>query len=186
MTNFVGIYSLIASTPIWVIAITLWICTDGAIHLLRDKLEGLGYQVSYSAKFGDAALIAAILIAATILQRGGTHIPIVLNDAFTQEICLLVCFGLGASISFITFGMRSVHVADIYHDVVIAPTIAFCAVILLPVVWYNAMLYESLTIAFAIFFWGQMVWIDVKDDRINQRQWLIRHGFPIKGETLRH
>jgi hypothetical protein len=71
MTGLIGIHYLLAVSPIWFTGIILWIFTDGAIHLMRDKLEGLGYQVSFSAKFGDTGLIIAILIAATILQREG-------------------------------------------------------------------------------------------------------------------
>jgi hypothetical protein len=113
-----SVHQLLATLPIWFTAITLWIFTDGMIHLMRDQLEGLGYQTAFSAKYGDAGLLGAILIGATILQRTSIYIPNWLQNGSHQIVILVTCIALGAAVSFITNGMRSGQVGDIYHDVV--------------------------------------------------------------------
>lgn len=183
MENFVGIHWILASTPIWFTVVILWLCTDGVIHLMRDKFEGLGYQVSYSAKFGDAGLIAAVLIAATILQRTGTYVPTWLQSGLSQIGILAICIALGLAVSVKTLDARSGKTADVYHDVIIAPAILFFAITLMPVVWYNARWYEASFVIIAIVAWGWLVRIDIAGNRLNQRQWLVRHGFPMKGEV---
>ena len=186
MTNRVGIHQLLASLPIWLTALILWIFTDGAIHLMRDQLEGLGYQTAFSAKYGDAGLLAAILIGATVLQRSDVYIPNWLQRDWLQVGILAACFGLGVAISLATNGMRSGQIADIYHDVVIGPAILFLAITLVPIIWYNARWYEVTFIVGATFLWASLVIIDLKHERFNQRQWLVSHGFAIKGEIPRY
>ena len=185
VSTLVGIHALLAHTPIWLTAFVLWVFTDGAIHLLRDKLEGLAYQTAFSAKFGDAGLIGAILIGATILQRDGVYIPMWLQSGWLQVGILVACFSLGVLISLWTKGMRSGQVGDVYHDVVIVPIILFFAITVGPVVWYNARWYELLFVAVAVVVWVTLAYFDVKYERVNQRQWLVRHGFAIKGEIPR-
>ena len=185
MTHLVGIYSLLAYTPIWLTAIVLWTFTDGVIHLMRDRLEGLGYQTSFSAKFGDAGLIAATLIAATILQRDGSHVPDFVNNAMGQVAAGFIGTILGAYVTITTTGKRSGQAADIYHDLVIGPAIFFLVITLLPVIWENATTYEWFAVCFAAATWTILGIVDIVYDRMNQRQWLIRHGFPIKGEVLK-
>ncbi len=173
------IYWVLQNTPIWATALVLWFSTDGMIHLMRDRFEGLGYQVSYAAKFGDAGLVAAVLIAATLLQRDGVQVPDVLNGGFAQLFVALACILLGAVVSIKTIGHRSGHLADIYHDVVIGPAILFFTITLLPVYWLNARWWEWMVLAVAVVVWALLVWFDIKTNRMNQREWLRRHGFPM-------
>ncbi|MEK7109526.1 MAG: hypothetical protein AAB919_03825 [Patescibacteria group bacterium] len=153
---------------------------------MRDKLEGLGYQVSYSAKYGDALLIIAVLIAATMLQRDGVHVPGWLQNGWTQIVILVVCIGIGAVVSWATFGERSGQAADMYHDLVIGPVILFFAIMLVPIIWQNARWHEAFAVIVAAVVWMALVYVDAKYERLNQRQWLVSHGFAIKGEIPRH
>jgi hypothetical protein len=155
------------------------------IHLMRDKLEGLGYQTAFSAKYGDTGLLTSILIAVTILQRDDYQ-PFLLNISALQWTILVVCVGIGCSVSFTTNGLRSGQAADVYHDMVIGPAVLFLVITLMPVVWYEARWYESLVIIIAIMTWITLIWIDLKNGRFNQRQWLASHGFPIRGEIPHH
>jgi hypothetical protein len=181
--NYVGIYEVLASVPIWLIAIVAWLATDGVIHFMRDKLEGLAYQTSWSAKFGDAGLLTAILIAATILQRGNAYMPLWLHIGWLQVAILAVCVVLGFIVWRTTHDVRSAHAADAYHDLVIGPVILFLAITLLPVIWFNAQGYEALAVIIAIAVWAILGYIDVKEGRMNQRRWLVNHGFAIKDEA---
>lgn len=185
MNELVGIHWLLAETPIWLIALLLYLCTDGAIHLLRDKLEGLGYQTAFSAKFGDAGLMAAILIAATIIQRGDVYLPsslLLIKTGWFQTYLLTACVAIGMGISKVTNGMRSGQAADTYHDVVIGPAILFLAITVGPIIAFNARWYELAFVSIAVLVWLALIYIDLKYERFNQRQWLVRNGFAIKGE----
>lgn len=185
MVRLVGIHYLLAVAPIWATALVLWLATDGVIHLMRDKFEGLGYQVSYSAKFGDALLIIAVLIAATILQRGGVYLPEWLRPWGMQAAVLGICVAIGLVVSFVTLDERSGQAADVYHDIVIGPTILFFAITLAPVVWYNGTPAEKFWVLCFALLWAALVVFDIKSERMNQRQWLVKHGFAIKGEISR-
>jgi hypothetical protein len=179
--NYVGIYAVLAGMPIWLIAIVAWLATDGVIHFMRDRLEGLAYQTAWSAKFGDAGLLTAILIAATILQRGSAYVPLWLGIGWLQVAILAVCVALGFIVWRTTHGVRSAQAADAYHDLVIGPAILFFAVTLLPVIWFNAQTYEAIAVIVAIAIWAALICVDVKEGRMNQRRWLVNHGFAIKG-----
>ncbi len=177
-----GIHYFLANTPIWLTATILWFTTDGVLYLMRDKLEGLGYQVSYAAKFGDALLIVAVLIAATILQREGVYLPEWLQIWWLQLGILLVCVGIGLAVSLLTLGERSGQAGDIYHDIVIGPALLFFIITLTPVIWYNARWWEKLAAIAAALVWARLVPFYIKHKRMNQRKWLVEHGFAIKGE----
>ena len=184
MDNLSGIYFLLNYFPIWFTALILWFVADGMIHLMRDRLEGLGYQVSYAAKFGDAGIFGAVLIAATILQRSDVYVFWQI-DGTGQMILFAVCVFIGFLTTMMSLKKRSGQVGDIYYDVIIGPMILFFAIMLLPVTWYSGRWYELGATGFFIVVWLWFVYTDFRDDRMNQRQWLVRHGFFIKGEIAK-
>lgn len=93
MEGYVGIIYILNTLPIWAIAVILFAITMVPILIGRDILEGMPYNVAYSAVIGDVFLMIGVLIAATILQRGA-HIPQQLQDGYihsAQEVKLLHC-----------------------------------------------------------------------------------------------
>lgn len=68
-----GGYYILASLPIWASAGLLYAITLGAILVGRDVLEGLPYNVAYSAFIGEAGLMIGVLVAATVLKRDGIY-----------------------------------------------------------------------------------------------------------------
>jgi hypothetical protein len=184
-TDLVGIHYILSVLDLWVIILILWVTTDVVMYILRDKLEGLGYQVSYSAKIGDGGIVIAVFIAATILHRNGTYVPGLLQNSWLQIGIFMACVGLGLIVNMATLKSRSGRIADVYHDIIIAPAILFFAITLLPVIWYNARWYEAVAVILAAIVWAWLVRYDVKHGRLNQRQWLVRHGFSINGEPLK-
>jgi hypothetical protein len=176
MENYVGIYYVLYTLPVWAIAGILFLITLVAILVGRDILEGLPYNVSYSAVIGDAGLIIGVLITATILQRGGAYIPSwFLNEKMHINIIGL-CFLLGLFICFLTLGLRSGQLMDIYHDVIIAPLILYFAITLVPVIYYNGTNIEKWAVIGFIFLWLALVVFDIKYKRMDQRSWLQNHG----------
>jgi len=186
VTNLVGIYYLLSSPRCaWLLAPILYLATDGAIHLLRDKLEGLGYQTSFSAKYGDIGLLACVLLGVAELRRDNVYVPVWLRDTGNQIELLMICIVIGAIVSFTTTGRRHGQWGDIYHDVVVAPFILLSAILLLPNLWFNGSWYELAFIAAMVIIWLRLVQHDLKSGRFVQRQYLLEKGFQLKGEVFR-
>lgn len=122
--KLVGIYWVLAELPIWVTAGVLFVITQLVILIGRDLLEGIPYQVAYSAIVGEGLCFTAmILIAATILQRGGIYIPQFLRCPSMDIILLLGSIFVGMVICILTLRERSGNLVDIYHDLVVMPLI---------------------------------------------------------------
>jgi hypothetical protein len=149
------------------------------MHIGRDRIEGLGYQVAYSAKIGDAALFGVVFITATILQRGGFTLPGWLMDGSVHASIGLVSFIIGVSVCNITLASRWGHVMDVYHDVVIAPMILYFAATLLPVIYLGGTTAEKISTVCLVLLWIALVAFDVKTDRMNQRRWLTERGINL-------
>lgn len=175
----VGIHAFLVWCPLWALALILYLATDCVIHILRDWKEGLGYQVSYSAKIGDAGLIGCVLIAATILKRGNLVLPDwLMNANFHYAFMLgvlLLCIALE-----ITLKSRSCQLADIYHDLVIAPAFLYFAVTLLPVIYLGGRFSEKFATFCLVCVWAALVIYDIYDKRMDQRRWLQRHGIVLR------
>jgi len=170
----VTVYSILTALPVWATAGILFVITMVAILVGRDVLEGLPYNVSYSAVVGDAGLIISVLIAATVLQRGGCYIPELLQVVKVHELVLVASMALGAAVSVFTLGQRSGQLMDVYHDVIVGPLFLYLAITLLPVVYYNGTRVEKWSVVGFIILWFILVVFDIRYDRMNQRDWLYK------------
>ncbi|KKU81259.1 MAG: hypothetical protein UY07_C0022G0024 [Parcubacteria group bacterium GW2011_GWA1_47_8] len=178
--NLIGDYYVLANLPIWATAMFLFFGTLGVIHVGRDYFEGLPYQVSYSAQFGDAMLFGAVLIAVGILHRGGSVVPEWLQSNNAHVAILVTCFAFGVIVSILTIKGRSGKAMDVYHDVIIAPLILYLAITLLPLIWLNGTKTEMVSTTWFIIIWGLLVIFDIKANRMNQRRWLENHGVVLR------
>ena len=183
MPHLTGVYLLLANPYLtWVVAGFLYFATDVAVHIGRDRLEGLGYQVSYSAKIGDGALFISVLMIATMFYDGRVmHIPDWLQLGWVHAGIFVACSALGITVCLTTLGSRSGQVMDIYNDTIIAPALLYLAIALLPIVWYNAKWWEWIVVLVVATMYVWTIHYDITHDRMNQRQWLVSHGFAIKG-----
>jgi hypothetical protein len=175
----VGSYYVLTALPVWATAAIMFAITLAAILVGRDILEGLPYNVAYSAALGDAGLVIGVLIAATILQRGGANIPNWLQSGTTHILILLASFALGLLVCVLTLSSRSGQVMDIYHDVVVAPIILYLAVTLVPVIYLSGTKMEKTAVLCFVLLWAGLVSFDIKHDRINQRTWIANHGITV-------
>jgi hypothetical protein len=174
-----GIYVLTV-LPIWATAGIMMAVVMLSLHFGRDYFEGLPYNVAYSSAIGDAGLIVVTLIAATILQKGGVHIPEWLRDVMVHATILLAVGGLSVIVCVITLGSRSGQSMDIYHDVVIAPLLAYLMITLVPIIWLNGTSIEIVSTFLLIILWAAFVFGDICDERMSQRTWLQKHGVAFK------
>jgi hypothetical protein len=180
--KLVGSYYVLATLPVWATAAILFAITMATILVGRDVLEGLPYNVAYSAIIGDAGLLIGVLIAATILQWGIVDVPQWLHSGTTHVLILFVLALGGTAVCLLTLGSRSGQAMDIYHDTVIAPLILYLAITLVPVIYYNGTKTEKLSVLVCFVLWASLVVFDIKYKRMDQRSWLQNHGvtFTIK------
>ncbi len=172
-TQFVGSHYVLFELPIWASGLILYGVTMGAIYVARDLFEGLPYQVAYSAQFGDAALAGAVLVAATILQRGDA-LPRQSTSGYFHILAALVSVSFGVTWWSLD---RPRHWGDIYHHLFVAPLILYLAITLLPVILINGTRVEKFWVLCFALLWAALVVFDLKHERMNQRQWLQRRGF---------
>jgi hypothetical protein len=180
MNALSGSHWLFYHTPVWASALILYVVTLGAMHIGREYFEGLPYQVAYSAQFGDAGLIGAVLIAATILQRGEVALPGWLINGYAHLFIAASSFFIGLVVSGLTIKLRSGQVMDIYHDAVIGPMFLYFAATLLPVIYLGGNTTEKAATGLFVVLWLALVVYDIKDDRMNQRKWLQRSGVVLR------
>ena len=62
MRSLVGTYYILAISPVWFTALVLWFLTIGILHPIRQKFEGLSYNISYASELGAMLLIGIILV----------------------------------------------------------------------------------------------------------------------------
>jgi hypothetical protein len=175
-TQFVGSHYVLSVLPVWASALIFYGVTMGVIYVTRDIFEGLPYQVAYSAQFGDTALAGAVLIAATILQRGHS-LPVWLSNGYFHLLAAVI----GVSVGIAWWSLdRPSHWADSYHHLFIAPLIVYLAITLVPVVLLNGTKVEKYFVVCFAVLWATLVVYDIKHDRTNQRQWLQDRGIIFK------
>lgn len=173
--NYVGLHAFLAWCPIWALALILYFAFDVVMHVGRDRLEGLGYQVAYCAKIGDAGLMGAVLIAATILQRGNVVLPAGFVHLRNHLYLIMGLLMLGWWVNEFTRGARSAQKMDKYHDMVIAPFIAYCGVTLVPVIIRGGTFREKFAVLLLVLLWVLTLVVDIWEKRLDQRTWLRDH-----------
>ncbi|NCF75363.1 MAG: hypothetical protein GWO87_02670 [Xanthomonadaceae bacterium] len=179
MKDYVGIYAFLDRCPWWGMVITVYVATDFVIHILREQQEGLGYQVAYSAKIGDAFLLCDLFIATAIIKRNNFLLPNWLMISWVHYVIILASFLTGVIIDRLTLKIRSGKLADIYHDVIIAPMLLYFAITLTPVVFIGGTKIEKNFAICFVFLWFVLVVYDILTDRMNQRRFLNRRGFKL-------
>ena len=180
MDKITGSIYVLSIMPIWAIVAIFYAVTMLPILVGRDILEGIPYNVSYSAVIGDAGLVISVLIAATILQRGGADIPQRLQDGATHAMIFFACVGLGMVICAFTLSSRSGQTMDIYHDIVVAPLFLYLAITLVPIIYFNGTKTEIAAVVVFVLIWAALVGFDIKYKRLDQRPWLQNHGVTLK------
>jgi hypothetical protein len=170
MNDLVGIHYILAALPIWATAMLLYIITMGVLFVLRDRSEGFFYNTSYSAMLGDAGLLAVVLMAAGVLQRGGQP-PSWLQDGGYQAFAGLAGLVFGVVWLVLDFPRQW---GDRYHHMVIAPLLCYLGITLLPVIFKNGTKTEiASTISMIALFAGLVVY-DARTKRLDQRRYIAK------------
>lgn len=184
LMKLVGSIRILSILPIWATAaIVTGILM--AVPVGRGIFEGLPYNVSYASLVGDMGLMISVLIAATIIQRGGIYIPRFLQSGTIHFLILLATFALGVIICVLTLSSRQGQVMDIYHDVILSPLFLYLAITLVPIVYRNGTRVEKRAVFGFFLLLLLLAGFDIKFDRMNQRQWLQNHDVTFSSNAPR-
>ncbi len=161
---------VLTAIPIWVILACLIATLYVPIYAGRWILEGFPYNVSTSAMFGDAALTVYIILAAEVLKREPA-LPQWTTNASFNFICIFA--GVAA---FLT-APYAAKAMDQYHNWFIVPVMAYLIASTLPVVFLGGIRGEICASVGFFLVWGGFLWFDIHHHLLNQREWIINHGF---------
>ena len=172
-----GVFYIVKVLPIWFLFASLYfICID-VITIGREKLEGLAYNIAWSGKYGDLALITVIAICATIVQRVRVS-DSWFNSWRYQMICLVTGLVIGALVN--RSMLPSLHAMDIYHNMIVVPILFFSLATLVPVLFAYGRIGEKQIAVVLLSVWLGLVIADHVTGRIDQRKWLERNGIYLK------
>lgn len=175
---FFGSQRVLNETQPWVVALVLYMFTIVIAWPLRKYFEGLAYNIAYSSKYGDIALIGCIFIAGLILHRY-TVLPDWVTSLTFHFIlgALAIGIGIGVGINAIihTTWPESQWV-DLGHNFLVVPFYLYVLGTTLPVTYLQGTATEkTLTVGFLLT-WALLVYIDIRTGRLDQRSWLKLHG----------
>ncbi len=178
--ELIGSHAALAAMPQWLIGLTLALLTWGVVFVGRDRLEGLGYNVSYASVIGDMTLIAIVVMASSMLQRGPVSLPAFWVGANYHLICIAVAYVAGMfSLAAPGEPIGNKTAMDIYHGVVVLPLYVYLLLSVAPVIWVSGSKGWTGEIAGAVCLlcvWGWMFIVDAKEGRLNQPGWLEKHN----------
>jgi hypothetical protein len=173
-------YTILGIVPIWLAAFVLDFFIVDILFLGREHYEGFAYNISRSSQYGDRALIACILIGATVLQRG-VAIPAALNSGIFNWISLGLAFAVG--VVWVTLvvagnGWKFVGtVMDTYHNFFIVPVLLYLLTTMIPLTFCCGSAIEKIATILLLALWTFLVWLDSKHGRLQQCKWLEDNGF---------
>lgn len=163
-----GVYYVLALLPLGATTFLLYALTLGMIFYLRDTKEGLFYNTSYSAMIGDGALLSVVVMAIGILKQGGSPPAWLAPNTQFVFACMGVFFGVAWFLR-----DRPKCPADRYHHLVIAPTLFFLLLTLVPVIIKNGTKWDMRLLGFLVAIWGALVVFDAvsSPNRLDQRRY---------------
>ena len=181
MQTFVGSHWVLANLSWWGSILILWILTIGILPVGRLYFEGYGYNVAWSSKYGDWALIMCIVIAAFILQRPG-HLPSWLISGTYHIVCGALAVAAGILLVTVANPLTREQVMDNYHNFFVVALLFYLLATTLPVVYWGGMTGEKVIVLCLLLLWAGLVVVDFQTGRSDQRSWLAKQSitFPKK------
>jgi hypothetical protein len=177
LSKFVGVYRFMAEYPVWAVPTAMFSFALAPILVLRAVFEGLPYQVSYAALFGDPGLVIAFMIVATIFRENRvTRIPTRLQKGLVHLYVYGGCLLFAALVSLSTMQSRSGQLGDLWHDFIVAPIFLYMGITMAPIIWYNGTKTEKRTIWSFVGLLVALCVLDLILRDLNQRWWLVNHG----------
>mgnify|MGYP003395363423 CR=1 FL=1 len=178
MSRYSGIFEFLANSNVFVVSLVLYFFSAPVIRIGRKVLEGRGYNVALSSDIGDIFIVLAIAVGIYILQRGAM-IPWWMGDGPQHTGLFAAIVAVSIVGCWLTLGSRSGQVMDIYHDVVVFPTLLFLFIMLAPIVYLSGTPAQKIVALACVVVWAGLAVFDFKTGRIDQRSWLAQHGIVL-------
>ena len=146
----------------------------GYLSLLIGRwiFEGKAYNVAYSASWGDAALTGFLVIAAWIIQQQN-FIPADWMESIAFHYILISLTALSSIIYFLISTPK--QVMDKFHALVIVPLFTYFILSTVPIYVLYGGLVKIIIGFFLLLFWLILVIYDGKNERLDQRKWIMKH-----------
>lgn len=180
MQYLMGGYWLLDYIPADVLALALVVLCVVILIPGREYFEGgLGYNVCLSSQLGDVALIGCISVGARIVQRGCV-VPMALNSMGFSWFC--VCAAVLMAVAWqgmivLCSGGKWGTVMDAYHNVFAAPLLFYFLLLTMPLVYCCGSSSQKLWTLSMFLAWVGFLLFDKKTGRLQQPEWLKKHGF---------
>ena len=176
-----GSHLLFSVVPLWAIALACYVFMAVPIQVLRNRFEGMQYQVAWSADFGCSALVAIALIGATILQRG-VLLPVWLGSEAVHAVATGVAVLVGIIWAWTDWNTQW---GDRYHHAAVAPVLTYLLLTLLPVIfWGGGTTVEIVATLALLLIFAILTRIDIRQKRMGQRQWMQENmGVTFKSKS---
>ena len=178
--NLYGSYYLLSVCPVWT-SMPIYLLLYYLLWFIRRHFEGRGYDVAYSSKFGMPALVTFVILAAWIIQQPDFQ-PSALIES---KIFHLIIIGATVVTTIIYFLItRPKQWGDRWHALVMFPTLLYFVATSIPVYWKYIQLTSInnefnpfiVSIGFCfLLLWVFLVIDDIKNKRMNQREWISIH-----------
>ena len=142
----------------------------------RKVFEGGAYNVSFASNFGDLALCVMFGIGILVLQQQNGVPP-----KWLQGTAMQIALLFTVTIAMVTFTVMEhlsspKQVMDIYHNAIIVPVFFYLTIMLGSVIWTSGMQTQQIFAAFLVLVWAILFIVDIKEGRLNQREWLRVHN----------
>src|ERR1035437_7556825 len=143
-------HRVLLAYPRWVVGVVLYASMIGVLYPIRRVFEGVAYNIAFSSKYGDPALIVAVLIGATILKRGE-----LLSHWMRDRDQDFSGIAIGSLVSFVWWYIASpAQWGDIYHLNVVVPTFIYLGWTLVPVIYKNGTRNEKRLAFLCVLVWA--------------------------------
>ena len=179
--DFLFGHVVLVQVPVWALATGLFLLCIGAVHLMRGWFEGFPYNVASSSEIGDAALAGVVLIGATVIQRNSA-LPESISNLRFHAIAGGIALAAGCYFLYMSRDSQGKFVqwADLYHNIAIAPVIAYLMVITAPVIFLRGTFVEKCAMVGFGFVWVLCVVFDAHTGRLDQRTWVEKQGVKLQ------
>jgi len=174
-----GFYNLASNIPPFVVGMALVLICILVLLPIRERLEGLGYNNSYSSQLGDWFLAMAIEIGRYTLVDIGRTLPF-LNSTISQLIVGVGAILVGISWQCIVTRKGPTTFTDAYHNVIIVPIFVGLATLLLPIAFWYGSVSEKTWVSACLLIWVILVIYDACTGRLDQSKYLVENGIKWK------
>ena len=170
LDELVGSYWFLNQFPIFVY-IVIYVLFYSILLVGRWMFEGRAYDVALSSKYGDMALGAFVVYAASMIKQQDFQTKEFMQDPGFHWIVVIVSIVITLIYIIITKPAREM---DIWHGIITVPLFLYLIGTIAPVYYYASSSELALGVLL-IAIWIILVIYDVLSGRMDQRKWIHKN-----------